>query len=202
MSKNIGTIDFAPGSAIVEEKAGEENSMHEGKEKQGKKPVRIKDIARLSGVSATTVSNVIHGKPGKASPETLCRVQRILEECGYRPDMGAVMLAGNRARIVVLLLPGNLPDAGRQAQAYRALQRLVKGIDERGYAALLHFADRAEENLGFTAGWRAAGVLALGIGAEEKRKFSGEYGGIFFAAEGFGEREIEEAGERLFTFLT
>ena len=36
--------------------------------------VRISDIAEELGLSTATVSNVIHGKTGKVSPETVRRV--------------------------------------------------------------------------------------------------------------------------------
>ena len=40
--------------------------------------VRIRDIAQELGLSTATVSNVIHGKTQKVSPETVKRVQEVL----------------------------------------------------------------------------------------------------------------------------
>ena len=40
--------------------------------------VTIRDIAEELGLSTATVSNVIHGKTGKASDETVKRVQALL----------------------------------------------------------------------------------------------------------------------------
>lgn len=45
--------------------------------------VRIADIADELGLSTATVSNVIHGKTGKISDETVKRVQQELERTGY-----------------------------------------------------------------------------------------------------------------------
>ena len=39
----------------------------------------IKDIAKIAGVSATTVSNVIHGRTEKVSRKTRKRIEEILE---------------------------------------------------------------------------------------------------------------------------
>lgn len=41
--------------------------------------IRIKDIAKIAGVSATTVSNVIHGRTEKVSRKTRKRIEEILE---------------------------------------------------------------------------------------------------------------------------
>ncbi len=40
--------------------------------------VRIRDIAEELGLSTAAVSNVIHGKTGKVSDETVKRVQALL----------------------------------------------------------------------------------------------------------------------------
>lgn len=48
--------------------------------------VRIQDIAEELGVSTATVSNVIHGKTGRISDETVRRVTALLEERQYIPS--------------------------------------------------------------------------------------------------------------------
>ena len=52
--------------------------------------VRIADIAEELGLSTTTVSNVIHGKTKKISDETVKRVQALLEEKKYIPNMSGI----------------------------------------------------------------------------------------------------------------
>ncbi len=47
-----------------------------------KSKVKISDIARQSGVSISTVSLVLNGKPG-ASPETRKRVFEAADDLGY-----------------------------------------------------------------------------------------------------------------------
>lgn len=48
--------------------------------------VTIRDIARASGVSTQTVSRVLNDHPDVAA-ETFARVQRVIAETGYRPNM-------------------------------------------------------------------------------------------------------------------
>ena len=57
--------------------------------------VTIRDIAEELGLSTATVSNVIHGKTGKVSDETVKRVQALLEERQYIPSMAGILLAQN-----------------------------------------------------------------------------------------------------------
>ena len=52
--------------------------------------VRICDIAEELGLSTATVSNVIHGKTGKVSAETVERVTALLEEREYIPSMAGI----------------------------------------------------------------------------------------------------------------
>lgn len=62
--------------------------------------VRIVDIAQTLGLSAATVSNVIHGKTEKLSDETVKQVQQELERTGYIPNMAGILLARNNSRII------------------------------------------------------------------------------------------------------
>ena len=56
--------------------------------------VRIRDIAEELGLSTATVSNVIHGKTGKVSDATARRVQQLLEQRRYIPNMAGIKEAG------------------------------------------------------------------------------------------------------------
>ena len=62
--------------------------------------VTIRDIARELGLSTATVSNVLHGKTGRVSDETVRRVQALLEERQYVPSMAGILLARNDSRII------------------------------------------------------------------------------------------------------
>ncbi len=66
--------------------------------------VRIKDIADYVGVSATTVSNVLHGKNQRVSPETRQRIEKAIKDLGYIPNMGALMLAQEKSCIIGVIL--------------------------------------------------------------------------------------------------
>ena len=66
--------------------------------------VTIKDIARLSGVSVTTVSRALNHGP-EISPETRERILRICREQGYRTNLLARSLISSRTNVLGLILP-------------------------------------------------------------------------------------------------
>ena len=59
------------------------------------------DVARLAGVSASTVSHVLNGTR-KVNDETRLRVEAAIEETGYRRNVVARALAGGRTHTVGL----------------------------------------------------------------------------------------------------
>lgn len=84
--------------------------------------VTIKDVARLSGVSISTVSRVINdSKP--VSPEVRKKVLSIIEETGYKPNDVARSLVTRRSYLIGVII-NNL------AQSYVA--DIVRGIEEIG----------------------------------------------------------------------
>lgn len=66
--------------------------------------VRIKDIAKLADVSVGTVDRVIHGRSG-VSEASRKRVEEILEQLNYQPNMYASALASNKKYTFACLLP-------------------------------------------------------------------------------------------------
>jgi DNA-binding LacI/PurR family transcriptional regulator len=55
----------------------------------------IKEVARVAGVSVTTVSHALNGK-GRINAETRERVQRVADDLGYRPSNMARNLVSRR----------------------------------------------------------------------------------------------------------
>lgn len=57
--------------------------------------IRIKDIAIKAGVSVGTVDRVIHGRSG-VSESSKKKVEEILKQMNYQPNMYASALASNK----------------------------------------------------------------------------------------------------------
>ncbi|MCS6835398.1 MAG: LacI family transcriptional regulator [Anaerolineae bacterium] len=66
--------------------------------------VTIHDVAQAAGVSVSTVSRILNGKPDVAKA-TRQRVQNVIERLGYTPHVSAQSLAARRSNQISLLFP-------------------------------------------------------------------------------------------------
>jgi DNA-binding LacI/PurR family transcriptional regulator len=96
--------------------------------------VTIRDVARVSGYSIKTVSNVINGHP-QLRPETRKRVQDAIDQLGYRPNLSARNLRSGRTGVIGLIIPdlttayfAELADAVMRAAATRGIAVLIEPI--------------------------------------------------------------------------
>lgn len=64
----------------------------------------IKDIARLAGVSAGTVDRVLHNR-GDVSPKSREKVQKVLDEIDYQPNIFAIGLAAKKKYTLTCVIP-------------------------------------------------------------------------------------------------
>lgn len=93
------------------------------------------DVARASGVSRTTVSYVLNGRPGTAISEaTRRRVLEAAEQLGYAPSAAARALRRGRSDLVLVVLPhwpiGPVIDT--------LLDHLADDLAERDMSVLVH----------------------------------------------------------------
>lgn len=89
------------------------------------------DVARLAGVSATTVSHVLNGTR-RVSLVTRDRVKRAVEELGYRRNPAARVLAGGSSKTIGLSISGlTNPYFGPLVQA------IERSVYEAGYVLVL-----------------------------------------------------------------
>jgi DNA-binding LacI/PurR family transcriptional regulator len=93
--------------------------------------VRMRDVAEHAGVSVRTVSNVVSGY-AHVRPETRARVQRSLDELGYRMDYLARGLRSGRTGFIALAVPF-------LAEPYFAelAQALIRAAGRRGITVLV-----------------------------------------------------------------
>jgi LacI family gluconate utilization system Gnt-I transcriptional repressor len=86
------------------------------------------EVARQAGVAPVTVSRVFH-EPDKVAPETRLRVEQVIRELGYVPNLIAQALVAARTGIVAALIP--TIDNSLHAE-------IVQAMNERCRAAGLH----------------------------------------------------------------
>jgi len=73
------------------------------------KNVRIKDIARLAGVSVGTVDRVLHNR-GRVSEQALKKVLTVLDQIDYKPNVIARTLGSNKTYRIAALIPDPAQD--------------------------------------------------------------------------------------------
>jgi LacI family transcriptional regulator len=73
------------------------------------KNIRIKDIAKLAGVSVGTVDRVIHNR-GRVSQEALKKVTSVMEQIDYKPNLIARTLGSNKNYRIAAIIPNPQQD--------------------------------------------------------------------------------------------
>lgn len=71
---------------------------------EDKSIIRIVDIAKLAGVSVGTVDRVLHNR-GRVSEEKRIKIEKVLKEINYEPNMVARFLASKKDYTFAVLIP-------------------------------------------------------------------------------------------------
>lgn len=128
----------------------------------------IKEIAKLAKVSPMTVSNVIHKKNARVSEETRERIEKIIKELDYVPNMSARALVSNRSNIVVLAIPQTLSDDPNKNKALinpfygEIINSIEYHLRQEGYYLMLRFVSETDIFSSMVVNWNADGVILLG----------------------------------------
>lgn len=127
--------------------------------------VTIGDIAREAGVSATTVSNVIHGRANRVSPETERLIQEIIQRVEYVPNLSARALKSRSTKVVVLI--NNLESKDQDKFMSDPFFMDLTGAVERalrveGFYLMIRAVTTGEELTEFLRNWNVEGVFAPG----------------------------------------
>ncbi|MBN2511256.1 MAG: LacI family DNA-binding transcriptional regulator [Spirochaetales bacterium] len=89
--------------------------------------ITIKEIAEMAGVSIGTVDRVIH-KRGRVSPETIKRVNTIIKEKGYVPNIQARNLVLSKHYQIKVLMPYPQQDNGFWSRPAAGVDRAQKEL--------------------------------------------------------------------------
>lgn len=128
--------------------------------------IRIKDIADYVGVSATTVSNVLHGKGQRVSAETRGRIEAAIKEMGYVPSMGALMLAQEKSSVIGVILfdKGTQNEPALTDPYYGSLVGyLDQYIKERQHYMLMLTVSNVEQIIHQAKAWKLDGLIACNL---------------------------------------
>ncbi len=126
----------------------------------------IKKIAQKAGVSPTTVANVLHGKAERVSPATWEKVQAIIQEENYAPNMGAIILAHSNSRIigVIMFMEPRWDETVLEDPFLSAiLGSIEREIRDNGYFLMLHTTSDKDEVVRLTKAWKLDGLILVGV---------------------------------------
>ena len=117
----------------------------------------LAEVARKARVGTTTVSRVINGGE-RVSPDTLKRVQTVIEQLGYMPNQAARVLKGERAKTIGMVIP-SIADPFF-ASCAEAAQAIARAHDSLLMVTVTNNDPRTEmENLHILTRHRTDGLL-------------------------------------------
>ena len=128
--------------------------------------ITLKDIAAEAGVSITTVSNVVHNRLNRVSPEVVRRVEAIIRREHYAPSMSARSLANDQSAIIGVithLTPQNTGSTVGDPFMSSFVDSLEKRTREAGYYLMIRAVEDAAELSALSRSWRLSGLVLTGI---------------------------------------
>ena len=132
--------------------------------------VTLKDIAAEAGVSITTVSNVVHKRANRVSPEMVARIWAIIEREHYVPSMTARTLA-NADSSIIGMITHLTPENKGSTMSDPFLGTFVEGIESRtreeGYFLMIRSVEDARALESLSRSWRLSGLILTGMFRDE-----------------------------------
>lgn len=96
----------------------------------------LEEIARLAGVSRSTVSRVVNDHPS-VRPAVRQRVQRIIAETGFQPNAAARSLASQRSYMLGLVIPRTVHTVFTDPYFPRLTQGVAQACNDHDYTLSL-----------------------------------------------------------------
>lgn len=130
----------------------------------------IKDIAQAVGVSNTTVSNVIHGKTGRVSAETISRINDAIKTLGYVPNMSARSLVSNSSKVIGVinhLVPSSSGSFVEDPFHSAFIGSIEHTLRKNGYYLMLRTVEDSNDLISFLRNWNVDGMFFTGIFKDE-----------------------------------
>ena len=128
--------------------------------------ITLKEIAAEAGVSMTTVSNVLHGKTKKVSPELEEKIKKLLVKYNYIPRFGLNALTNKGSKIISILV--NTPEFVERTPYERPfygniIGELERMLRKRGYYIMLFSSKSIPEIMKMTMGWNVDGIISISM---------------------------------------
>lgn len=140
----------------------------------------IKDIANAAGVSAGAVSFALNDKPG-VSDATRARIRSVAEKMGWRPNVAALALSGNRAGAIGLVIARPEESFAGEGFFLHLIAGMEDALTSRSLALVLQLVAGSRAELEVHRRWwaqqRVDGVVLVDPALEDPRwELFGEIG--------------------------
>lgn len=128
--------------------------------------MNLEDIARLAGVSRSTVSRVINNDPN-VSDRARTKVQATIDKVGYRPNAAARALASHRSHAIGLVVPEDFSQYHVDAWYPLIIEATLAATKKSNQSLMLIMEDTFEKDAGsrvirqFIDSGRVDGLLVL-----------------------------------------
>jgi len=103
-------------------------------------PLTLEDIARLSGVSRSTVSRVINADIN-VKEETRQKVQEVINSYNFQPNLAARGLASGRTNVIGVVIPAGVSVIFTDPYFPLLLQGISAVCNDRNYSVMLWLAE-------------------------------------------------------------
>ncbi len=135
--------------------------MNEKVTRKSNRPLTLKDVSEVSGVSEMTVSRVLRNR-GDVSETTREKVLKAARDLGYVPNKIAGALASSRVNLVAVIIP---------SMSNMVFPEVLSGISEgleggplQPVVGVTHYKPEREEQVLYEMlSWRPSGVIVAGI---------------------------------------
>jgi LacI family transcriptional regulator len=104
----------------------------------------IEEIARLSGISRSTVSRVLNNQPN-VSEKVRKRVLEVIQRTGYNPNAAARSLASRRSWMIGLVLPRSVSSFFTDPYFPRLTQGIAQACNQYNYTLSLFLVATQED---------------------------------------------------------
>ncbi len=136
----------------------------------------VKEIARRANVSIATVDRVLHNRPG-VSPYTKRKIERIIKELDYKPNIIASRLASRKKYHIAVLIPSVSRETDFWQAPLDGILRAEETVKEFGVKITFYFFDldnrkSFNEQSGKILDAKVDGILLAPSFIDEARQFT------------------------------
>ena len=107
-------------------------------------PLTLEDIARLSGVSRSTVSRVINRDPN-VKDHTRDKVMEIIQSINFQPNLAARGLAAGYTSVIGMVIPTGVSSIFSDPYFPLLIQGVTSACNATGYSVMLWLAEPEHE---------------------------------------------------------